>query len=86
MKGYIGPREVLVDDVPIPPITTISVLVPDATGNRELCTATMVNRDQRLVRLKTAPRDSHYAVGDYIQYGWMPDCDFPILKFGRGHF
>ena len=82
----IGPREIHVDNKPIPPIRTISVFVPDVDGNRVLCTATMINRHQRLVRLNLAPQDGLYTVGDYIHYGWLPDCEFPVVKSGRGQF
>jgi len=86
MMSRIGPREIHVDNEPVPPIRTISVIVLDADGIYVLCTATMINSGERLVRLNSAPQDGLYTVGDYVHYGWLPDCEFAVVKFGRGQF
>ena len=86
MTSRIGPREIEVDDKPIPPVRTISVFVPDADGNTVLCTATIIENRQKLARLDIAPQDGPYAVGDYVHYGWLPDSEFQVVKSGRGQF
>lgn len=57
MKSRIDPREVEVDDRPIPPVRTISVFVPDADGTPVFCSATITRRPENVARLDTAPQD-----------------------------
>ena len=82
----IGPREADGDDKPIPPVRTISVFVPDADGNTVLCSATIIDRSEKLARLDIAPQDGPHTVGDHIHYGWLPGNEFPTVKSGRGQF
>ena len=86
VKGHLGPRDVLVDDIDIPPRRTMTILVRNADGEHEFCDATIIELDHKLVCLINAPRDGVYATGDYIYYDWMPGCGFAILKSGRGQF
>ena len=69
MMSRNGPREVEVDNRPIPAERTVSVFVSDADGNPVFCSATITRRPENVARLDTAPQDGPYIVGDHIHYG-----------------
>jgi len=84
--SYVGPSEHLPDGTAIPPIRRITVRAPDANGISILCTALVLNSQQRLARIEITPSDGPYTVGDLVEYAYMPDEELPIVKNGRGQF